>query len=81
MLRLGMDLVEASPDELTDSLAYALLQERQALRRLGQRPPHEPGNDDCHAIAERLVKHLKRTGIEKVVRRVSRPHGMLMPGS
>jgi hypothetical protein len=75
-----MPLVEASPDELTDSLAYALLQERQALRRLGQKPPHEPGNDDCHVIAVRLVEHLKRSGIEKVVRRQSRAHGILKPG-
>jgi hypothetical protein len=67
-----MDLIEASPDDLTDSLAYALLQERQALRRLGQKPPFEPGNNECHAIAVRLVAHLKRSGIEKVVRRISR---------
>jgi hypothetical protein len=75
-----MDLVETSPDDLTDSLAFALLKERKTLQRLGRRPSHEPGMEDCQAIAKALVEHLKRTGVEKVVRRVTRAHGMLKPG-
>jgi hypothetical protein len=63
-----MDLVEASPDDLTDSLAFALKQ-REALQRFAKRPGHEPGMEDCQAIAKRLIKHLKRSGVEKVVRR------------
>jgi hypothetical protein len=35
--------------------------------------------EDCVTIAKELVAHLKRTGVEKVVRRVSRSHGMLKP--
>ena len=62
-----MDLTEASPDDLTDSLAFALLKERKTLQRLGRRPGHEPGMEDCQAIAVRLVEHLKRSGVEKVV--------------
>jgi hypothetical protein len=72
-----MDLIEASPDDLTDSLAFALLKERKTLQRLGRRPGHEPGMEDCQTIAKELVEHLKRTGVEKIMRRLSRPHGML----
>jgi len=75
-----MDLIEASPDDLTDSLAVALLKERKTLQRLGRRPGHEPGMDDCQAIAKALVEHLKLTGVERVVRRRSQSHGMLKPG-
>jgi len=75
-----MDLVEASPEDLTDSLAFALLQQRKTLQRLGRRPGHEPGMEDCQAIAKALVEHLKRTGVEKVVRRLNQSHGMLKPG-
>lgn len=38
-----MDLIETSPDELTDSLAFALLRQRKALQRFAQRAGHEPG--------------------------------------
>ena len=76
-----MDLIEASPEDLTDSLAFALLQQRKALQRLGRRPGHVPVNDDCHAIAVRLVEHLKLSGVEKVVRRASRAHEVLKGGS
>jgi hypothetical protein len=69
-----MDLTEASPNELTDSLAYALLKQRKAIQRLGRRPSHEPGMEDCQTIAKELVEHLKRTGVEKVVRRRSNGH-------
>jgi hypothetical protein len=65
-----MDLVEASPEDLTDSLAFALLKQRKALQRFAKRPGHEPGMEDCQTIAKALVEHLKRTGVEKVVRRV-----------
>jgi len=75
-----MDLIEASPDDLTDSLAFALLSQRKALQRLGRRPGHEPGMEDCQAIAKALVDHLKLTGVERVVRRHSQSHGMLKPG-
>jgi len=75
-----MDLIEAPPDDLTDSLAFALLKERKTLQRLGRRPGHEPGMEDCQAIAKALIEHLKRTGVEKVVRRLSPSHGMLKPG-
>lgn len=75
-----MDLIEASPDDLTDSLAYALLKHREALKQWLSR--HERDYDDTidrQLIARALVEHLKRTGIEKVVRRQSRAHGMLKP--
>ena len=75
-----MDLIEASPDDLSDSLAFALLKERKTLQRFGRRPGHEPGIEDCQAIAKALVEHLKRTGVERVVRRRSTSHGMLKPG-
>jgi hypothetical protein len=35
--------------------------------------------EDCTAIAKELVAHLKRSGVEKVVRRVTKAHGMLKP--
>jgi hypothetical protein len=76
-----MDLIEASPYDLTDSVAFALLKQRKTLQRLGRRPGHEPGKEDCQTIAKELVEHLKRTGVEKVVRRLGRSHGMLKPGS
>ncbi len=75
-----MDLIEASPDDLTDSLAFALLQQRKTLQRLGKRPGHEPGMEDCMTIARELVEHLKRTGVERVLRRLNRSHGILKPG-
>ena len=74
-----MDLIEASPDDLTDSLAFALLKQRKTLQRFGRRPSHEPGMEDCMRIAKELVEHLKRTGVEKVVRRHSPAHTMLKP--
>ena len=36
-----------------------------------------PGDEQYHAIARRLVEHLKRSGVEKVVRRVSRSHELV----
>lgn len=71
--------MEASPDDLTDSLAFALLTQRKTLQRLGRRPGHEPGMEDCQAIAKALVEHLKRTGVKKVVRRVSRSAAVPRP--
>ena len=74
MLRLGMDLIEASPDDLIDSLAFALLRQRKTLQRFAMRPGYEPGMEDCQAIAKALVEHLKRTGVEKIMRRQSTSH-------
>jgi hypothetical protein len=72
-----MEFSELPPEDLVDSLAFALLSQRKALQRFGRRPRHEPGNDDCHAIAKALVERLKRSGVEKIVRRKSPGHGML----
>lgn len=71
------ELVESSPDDLLDSLAFGLLKQRKALQQLGRRPSHEPGNDDCHAIARELVEHLKRTGVVKIIRQHAVAHSML----
>ena len=69
-----MEFSELPPDDLVDSLAFALLGQRKALQRFGRRPGHEPGNDDCHSNAKALVEHLKRSGVEKVMRRVNGSH-------
>lgn len=74
-----MDAVELSPDDLRDSLAFGLLKQRKAIHRLGLRPGHEPGMDDCQAIARELVEHLKRTGVLKIVRQVSASHSAPTP--
>jgi hypothetical protein len=38
---------------------------------LRARASYEPGMDDCQTIAKALVEHLKRSGVERVVRRIS----------
>lgn len=70
------DLVEAPPADLLEALAYALMQQRPALRRIGKLPSHIPLNDECHAIAAELVRHLERSGVEKILRRRLTSHGM-----
>ena len=70
MLRCGMEFSELPPEDLIDSLAFTLLSQRKALQRFGRRP----GHDDRHAMAIALVEHLKRSGVEKVMRRVNGSH-------
>ena len=68
-----MDLIEVSPDDLTDGLAFALLKHRKALQRwVSRRELDYDDSTDRQIIARALVEHIKLTGVEKVLRRVSR---------
>ena len=51
--------------------ADELVRAVNALKPLLRARPSEPGMDDCQTIAKALVEHLKRSGIERVVRRIS----------
>jgi hypothetical protein len=64
-----MSSTENSVDELVDSLAYVLARSLPLLRRLAAKPKHIPGDEEYRAIAERQVEHLKRAGVEKIIRR------------
>lgn len=70
----AMPMVETTPDDLLDSLAFSLLKQRMALKRLGCKARHEPAMDDCLAIARHLVEDLKRAGVEKILRRHASAH-------
>jgi len=73
VLPLGMDnLIDLDPDALQHDLANGLRSSMSLLRELAGKPKHIPGNDQYHAIARRLIEHLKRAGVEKVTRRLSR---------
>ena len=43
------------------------------------KPKHIPGDGHYQAIAKRLVEHLKRSGVEKVVRRTYGTHSFPSP--
>ena len=68
------------PEGLEQDLACAIRECMPLIRQLAGKPRHIPGDQQYHAIAKRLVEHLKRSGIEKVVRRVARAHAWPKPG-
>ena len=61
--------IETGPDSLEQDLASAIRASLPLLRQLAGKPKHIPGDEQYHAIARRLVEHLKRSGVERVVRR------------
>jgi hypothetical protein len=71
-----LDFAQVPPDSLVDDLTTSLWQSRAALRSLARRKAWEPSIGDCRAIAERQVEHLRRVGVERIVRRVAPPHNM-----
>ena len=75
MLRWAMtDEIESGPEALEQNLANAVRESLPLLRQLAGKPKHVPGDELYHAIAKRLVEHLKRSGVEKVARRVCGSH-------
>jgi hypothetical protein len=68
------DEIELGPEGLEPALASAIRENLPLIRQLAGKPKHVPGDQQYQAIARRLVEHLKRSGIEKVVRRVARSH-------
>jgi hypothetical protein len=64
------------PEAIIADLTMGLCQSRAALRALARRKKWEPSIDDCRAIAERQVEHLKRCGVVGVTRRIAPTHGM-----
>lgn len=74
-----MPIVETTPDDLLDSLAFSLLKQRGALKRIGGKAKHEPAMDDCLALARELVEDLKRAGVEKILRRHAAMHSAPAP--
>jgi hypothetical protein len=59
------DLAQVPPDSPVIDLTTGLWQSRAALRSLARRKAWEPSIDDCGAIAERQVEHLRRVGVER----------------
>lgn len=47
-------------------LANGLRLSGSLLRELAAKPKHTPGDDYYHAIARRLIEHMKRAGVERV---------------
>src|SRR6266481_6150027 len=39
------------------------------LRRLAGQPKHFPRTDACHEIARLLIEHMKKNGVERIIRR------------
>ena len=69
-----MATVEKSPDDLLNSLAYALAKNLPLLRRLAGKPKHIPRDEDYQEIARRQVEHLKQSGVERIIRHVAGSH-------
>ncbi len=75
VLRLDMaDDIETGPETLQQDLANAVHESLPLFRQLASKLRHVPGDEHYHAIAKLLVEHLKRSGVEKVVRRVPASH-------
>ena len=68
------DDIETGPEALEQDLANAIQANLPLIRQLAGKPKHIPGDEQYHAIAKSLVEHLKRSGVEKVVRRVNDAH-------
>jgi ABC-type uncharacterized transport system YnjBCD ATPase subunit len=66
------NLIDLSPDALQNDLANGLRSNLGLLRELAAKPKHVPGDEFYQRIAERLIEQMKRAGVEKVTRRVSR---------
>src|SRR5690349_7703091 len=66
--------IETGPEALEQDLANAVRESLPLIRQLAGKPKRIPGDEQYHAIARRLVEHLQRSGVEKVVRRVNRSH-------
>ena len=63
---LGMpDEIESGPEALEQDLANAIPASSPLLRQLAGKPKHIPGDEQYHAIAKRLVEHLKHSGVER----------------
>ena len=70
MLRSAMsNQIQTGPDILEQVLASAIRSNMELIRQLAGKPRHIPGDEQYHEIARHLVEHLKRNGVEKVVRR------------
>ena len=52
-------LILVPPEGVVDDVTMGLWQSRRALWALAPRKAWEPSIEDCWAIAERRVKHLK----------------------
>ena len=69
MLRWAMiETIDESPDELLSALTFALKANSSLIRDLARKPKHIPADEQYLEIAQRLVQHIKRCGVEKVVR-------------
>jgi hypothetical protein len=80
MLRLGMgNSVDLDPDALEHDLANGLRVNLALLRELAGKPKHVPGDHFYQTIARRLIEQMKRAGVEKVTRRVSRSAAVPQP--
>ena len=66
--------IETNADGLEQDLTDAVRESLPLIRQLAGKPVHVPGDEQYQAIAKRLVEHLKRSGVEKVVRRRSESH-------
>ena len=63
-----MSIVEKPPECLQYDLAHGLLFNMKLLRRLVANTKHLPRNDECHEIARVLIEHMKKNGVERIVR-------------
>jgi hypothetical protein len=78
--RLAMtDEIEVGPEALEQALASAIRTNMPLIRQVAGRPKHIPGDEQYRMIARRLVEHLKRSGVEKVVRSRYGSHGIPLP--
>jgi hypothetical protein len=66
------ELIDLDPEALLHDLANGLGSSMSLIRELAGKPKHIPGDEQYHPIARQLIEHMKRAGVEKVTRRISR---------
>jgi len=71
--------VDLDPDALQHDFANGLRSNLSLLRELAVKPKQIPGDEFYHSIAKRLIEQMKRAGVEKVTRRVSRSAAVPQP--
>jgi hypothetical protein len=73
MLRWRME-TENAPEDLEHDFVNFIREYMPSLRELTAKPKHIPGDEFYHQFAKRLIAHLKRRGVERIVRRTSPAH-------